>query len=259
MEVNNINPSVNNLQGLNSNIPLERTQSSSNIQESDQDSYNLSISALLKHDKSNLAIGLEESNTALAISKITLNTLEKQNTILDKIENTLENKDDNILNQEDIQNIKTLLNDFSLNTQNTKFDNKNLFTADYEENTILLSTEDDSIEIQKADLNTIVSNLKIQANDLPDTEDHFKALIKESKEIIQSYNKNFEEIESSVKEQASNSINNENKLLLENSSFKNINFANEVKDFSKTNISANIGLVAAQANIVQEQSVRLLK
>lgn len=258
MDINNINPSVNNLQNLNTNISLDKTSVNNKIENKEEDSYNLSISHLLTHDRTNLAIGLEESNNALAITKITLNTLNNQSNILNKIEDKFNKEENTLLKHEDVQEIKSLLNDFTNNTQNTKFENKNLFKADYEESSIYLSIQNDSIEIEKADLNTISSNLIKSANKLPENEEEFKNVLRESKELLNDHNNNFQNLESNIENIAKESILNESKLRSENSSFKEINFANEVKDFSKTNINANIGLVISQANIVQEQSVKLL-
>lgn len=48
-------------------------------------------------------------------------------------------------------------------------------------------------------------------------------------------------------------------LYNENKINKDRNFGKESTDFSKTNVNANMGyLAASQANIIQEQSVRLL-
>ena len=92
MDVNNINPNVNNLQNLNTSANLERLEGSSVVKNDDEESYKLSISALLTHDRSNLALGLEQANTGLAITKITQNTLQNQEKILDNIENKLDQK-----------------------------------------------------------------------------------------------------------------------------------------------------------------------
>ena len=62
-------------------------------------------------------------------------------------------------------------------------------------------------------------------------------------------------LETSARETIKDQIN----LYNENKFNKDKNFGKESSDFSKTNISANLGyLAASQANIVQEQSVRLL-
>ena len=258
MDVNNINPNIDNLQGLNPQVNLDRTHASSQVKNEEEDSYNLSISALLTHDRSNLALGLEQSNQGLAITKIAQNTLEEQSKILDKIENKFEKSEDQQLNNEDVLEVKSLLKDFAVETQNSKFDNKNLFAAQYEEKTITLSVDNNSLQIDKVDLKEITQNLNIQANKLPLEEAEFLEVLTQAKEIINTASSDFKGIEKNIELSAKENITQEGTVRVENSKYKEINFSNEVKDFSRTNIIANAGLIASQANIVQEQSVRLL-
>jgi len=258
MDVNNINPSVNNLQGLNPQVNLDKAHASGSIQNKEEDAYNLSISTLLTHDRSDLALGLEQSNQGLAISKITQNTLEKQEDILNKIENTLEKKDNQKINNQDVLEIKSLLNDFTSNSDNAKFDNKKLFAAQYEESTITLSIENNSLQIDKVDLNEITKKLKESSNKLPQEEAEFKAILEEAKILVNDFSQDFKEIEKNIESFAKETISQEDSSRRENSVYKEINFSDEVKDFSKTNISSNASLLASQANIVQEQSIRLL-
>lgn len=258
MDVNNINPNVNNLQNLNPQSNLERLEGASSIKNDDEESYKLSISSLLTHDRSNLALGLEQANTGLAITKITQNTLQNQDKILDKIENKLEKNDNQNLKREDINEIKNQLSEFSSNTNNAKFENKKVFAADWEESVITLSLENNSLQINKSDLRAVTSDLITKANNLPVQEEAFRVSIKEAKEVIASYSSEYKTLENNIQEFAKESLHIEENNRDTNTSLKNVNFANEAKDFTKTNINANIGLIAAQANIVQEQSVRLL-
>ncbi len=258
MDVNNINPNIDNLQGLNPQVNLDRTHSSAKINNEEEDSYNLSISALLSHDRSTLALGLEQSNQGLAISKIAQNTLEEQSQILNRIDNKLDKDENQQLSKEDVLEVKSLLKDFASETQNSKFDNKNLFAAQYEEKTITLSVDNNSLQIDKVDLKEITQNLNIQANKLPVEEAAFQEVLTQAKEIINTASSDFKGIEKNIELSAKENITQEDTQRLENSKYKEVNFSNEVKDFSKTNIIANAGLIASQANIVQEQSVRLL-
>ena len=83
-------------------------------------------------------------------------------------------------------------------------------------------------------------------------------MLTQAKEIINTASSDFKGIEKNIELSAKENISQEDTVRVENSKYKEINFSNEVKDFSRTNIIANAGLIASQANIVQEQSVRLL-
>ena len=90
-------------------------------------------------------------------------------------------------------------------------------------------------------LNNVMNKVSSSANQLKNTYDDF----------TEFGNK----LESSARETIKTQID----LYNDNKYNKDKNFGKESSDFSKTNINANLGyLAASQANIVQEQSVRLL-
>lgn len=69
----------------------------------------------------------------------------------------------------------------------------------------------------------------------------------------------FKDLQEKLKESAKSSIQDQISLSNENRKNKDLNFGKESNDFTKTNVMSNMGyLAASQANIVQEQSVRLL-
>ena len=69
----------------------------------------------------------------------------------------------------------------------------------------------------------------------------------------------FTEFGNKLESSARETIKTQIDLYNDNKYNKDKNFGKESSDFSKTNINANLGyLAASQANIVQEQSVRLL-
>ena len=85
-----------------------------------------------------------------------------------------------------------------------------------------------------------------------------KNVVSSSMEKLENTFNQFDNFSNQLKNIAKEDISKQFELYNEKST-ENINFGKEANDFSKTNINANVGyLAAAQANIVQEQSVRLL-
>ncbi|WP_226813933.1 hypothetical protein, partial [Aliarcobacter butzleri] len=85
-----------------------------------------------------------------------------------------------------------------------------------------------------------------------------KNTVSSSMEKLENTFNQFDNFSNQLKNSAKEDISKQFELYNEKST-ENINFGKEANDFSKTNINANVGyLAAAQANIVQEQSVRLL-
>ena len=76
---------------------------------------------------------------------------------------------------------------------------------------------------------------------------------------LQNIYDQFTDFGNKLEESARDSIKEQIDLFNQNKINKDRNFGKESSDFSKTNVNANAGyLAASQANIVQEQSVRLL-
>ena len=83
--------------------------------------------------------------------------------------------------------------------------------------------------------------------------------VSSSSNQLQSIYDQFTEFGNRLEYSARETIKEQVDLYNENKINKDRNFGKESIDFSKTNVNANLGyLAASQANIVQAQSVRLL-
>lgn len=262
MDINAINNGM--ISGLNSNSSLQLNKTSTNkIDNFQNESLNLNISNY-NVQRSEFAQNIQSLNDGIAISNISMNSIEKQqeylNNIQDKLQNSqiLENKND----------IRKSINEdlvaFNQLAYNTKYKNENLLTTQKEEDnsSINIDTNSQTFSIQKPNTaefaNTIfdaVNNKNLNnSENLENAKNLTSSFSNELENIYNQFNEFSNQLQNSAKENISEQFGLYNQKTVEAR-----NFGTESSDFSKTNINTNAGyLVASQANIVQEQSIRLL-
>eukprot|EP00767_Chilomastix_cuspidata_P008117 gnl/Chilomastix_cuspidata/9171.p1 GENE.gnl/Chilomastix_cuspidata/9171~~gnl/Chilomastix_cuspidata/9171.p1 ORF type:complete len:268 (+),score=13.55 gnl/Chilomastix_cuspidata/9171:48-851(+) len=265
MDINNVNSNINTLNN-STDYQLNKTNDSSKI-ENKSSFLNLTINEY-NQKRDELSESLQTFNEGLGVSSIAQKGLEKQIDYLKNIETKLENVE-NKENIEDKNIIKNDLNKELLNFReeafSTQYNKEKLLLQDeYEEDfSISISTKEAYFSIDKPNTPEIATRIgqEISRSDLNDnqslqsTKDQISLGIKELEGIKESFNELSNNLESSARESISEQIN----LSKQNLKNKEINFGQEMNDFSKTNVTANMGyLAASQANIMQEQSVRLL-
>lgn len=263
MDVNNIS---NNISTLNnsSSLQLEKSQSSSRVENDSKDFLNLNINEYNKK-RDELSSNVQTLNEGIAATKISQISLEKQQENLVNIQNKLEK----INEYEDKNDIKQSINEdlrsFNQTAYETKFKKESLLVLDYndEKNSIDINTKDANFSIAKPNTASYANEIFETTNnsDLNNPEALNGVLNKVSSSISQLQNtyEEFTEFGNKLEMSARDTIQNQIDLHNENMYSKSKNFGKESSDFSKTNISSNLGyLAASQANIVQEQSVRLL-
>lgn len=266
MDVNSIN---NNISSLN-NAPqqqIDRANSTEQIDNKDE-FLKLSISDYNKK-RDELSQSLQAFNEGIGISKTAENGLEKQKEYLQNIQEKLtsiknddtEGLDKNIQKNE----VTSELLKFREEAFQTKYNNENLISIDdYEENlSINITTKEAYFSHDKPNTPDIASQLaqEVSKSDFNNTEalDNTINKVETSINQIQNLKDQFTDLGNKLESSARVSIQDQVELSNQNRANKEINFGKEVNDFSKTNVQANVGyLAASQANIVQEQSVRLL-
>jgi flagellin len=101
----------------------------------------------------------------------------------------------------------------------------------------------------------------ISKNDLNNQEqlNETIVIVKESIKALDDVHSQFQDLRTNLVESARESIQEQKDLTNQNRITKQYDFPKEVTDFTKSNVIANAGyLAASQANIVQEQSVKLV-
>ena len=264
MDVNSINN--NNISTLNSSasLQLERSSSTNKVNNTPKDALNLNINDY-NEKRDELSLNVQSLNNGIAASKIAQNSIEKQQEYLINVQNKLEK----ITNYEDKNDIKQSINEdlrsFNQIAYETKFNKESLLVINnYDDKTsIEVNTKNSNFSIAKPNTATYANEIfeAVNTSNLndPNTLNGVVNKVASSANQLQNTFEEFTEFGNRLETSARETIKDQINLYNENKFNKDKNFGKESSDFSKTNISANLGyLAASQANIVQEQSVRLL-
>ena len=264
MDVNSINN--NNISTLNSSasLQLERSSSTNKVNNTPKDALNLNINDYNKK-RDELSLNVQSLNNGIAASKIAQNSIEKQQEYLINVQNKLEK----ITNYEDKNDIKQSINEdlrsFNQIAYETKFNKESLLVINnYDDKTsIEVNTKNSNFSIAKPNTATYANEIfeAVNTSNLndPNALNGVVNKVASSANQLQNTFEEFTEFGNRLETSARETIKDQINLYNENKFNKDKNFGKESSDFSKTNISANLGyLAASQANIVQEQSVRLL-
>ena len=263
MDINSIN---NNISSLNtsSSLQLEKTNSSSSSKVSNKESLNLSINEYNKK-RDELSINVQSLNDGIAITKIAQNSIQKQQDYLSNIQDKLQNLD-NFNNKNEIkQSINEDLRSFNQVAYETKFKKESLLSIDYYDDkaTIDINTKNANFSLAKPNTPTYANEIFELGNnsDLnkPEAVIELQNKVQSSSNQLKNTYEEFTEFGNRLEYNARETIKEQVDLYNDNKINKDKNFGKDSSDFSKTNVNANAGyLAASQANIVQEQSVRLL-
>ncbi|WP_206193934.1 flagellin [Aliarcobacter skirrowii] len=263
MDINAINNtnSIQNLNNLNSNqnIALEKSQlkySVEDFQSSESTSLAVSKSSIIRSEFSQ---DIQSTNETIAKTKIAEASMNNLQDFLKNIDQKLQNSE-NLQNKNDLkQEINQELRDFNQLAFSTKYKDENLIASRYsdDQDSITLSANGSLYSITKPNIANFTNNIfdAINNSDLNNPENLQKAIksVEDTAAQIGNIANEFENFSKQLIEDVRNRIDEQR--------YNNnvIDFGKESSDFTKANININAGyLAASQANIVQEQSVRLL-
>ena len=263
MDINSINSSVSSL-NTSSSLGLERASSASKTGKISEEGSNLYISEYNKK-RDELSLSVQSLNEGIAISNIAQSSLDKQQEYLKNVQTKLENassyEDKNDLKQ----SINSDLRSFNQVAYETKYKKESILANDYnsDSTTIDINTKNGTFSIEKPNTPTYANDIFELSNnsDLnnPDSLNAVKNKVQTSLNELQNSSDKFNQFGNTLQTTAKETIKEQVDLYNENKINKDRNFGQDSTDFSKTNVSTNMGyLAASQANIVQAQSVRLL-
>lgn len=267
MDVNSINNSIANLnnvpqQGLEKNNSIHNTAKVTN-----DEALNVTISSSYQQQRDELSHSLQSLNEGIAITEIGKQGLQKQENVLKTLQEDLYRTNTDEALSIDAQNTKTNiakgLQEFNSIAQNTRFQNEQILVANEQSLPINISTKNDTFSISPVNTQAISSALAqdIYNNPLQSEEDVNKAIgdIQTAVGHTSGLFDRFASLEQDIENSARDTITEQIELSKQNSKLRDVDFGAEASDFSKTNVSSNLGFLAgAQANIIQEQSVRLI-
>ncbi|QKF82091.1 hypothetical protein [Halarcobacter ebronensis] len=268
MNINNIDNNLASVNSLSNNKNIATSSAKTNAEYEESDSYSLSIKEYNKR-RDELSASLQAYNTGMGKTTVAQKGIQTQQEFLQNMKNKLEN-----INEKDTQStnnnkIKEEINKELLKFREvafqTTYNREKLISVDnYDQNkTIEVSTIETYYSINKPNTPQIASAIshEIGKNDLNTKEGISNSLnsLDEGIENLKNIESQLEELRTNLQKSARESIQEQTSLSNQNKKNSTINFPKESNDFTKENISSNSGyLVSSQANIVQEQSVRLL-
>ena len=268
MDVNSINNNINTLNNSTS-LQLDKTSSNNQVDKVESQSLSLNINEYNQR-RDELSLNVQALNGGIAATRIAENSLDKQQEFLRNIQTSLETlrDEDNSSFQraEDVRaDINKELQNFNQVAYETKFANQNLLSTDpYDESTTLeISTSNENFRIERPNTPQIANDIFESLNEInltnPDQLQNAIGRVEESARQLQNITNEFTEFGNRLESSARENIQEQQNLYNQNRANQNRDFGKDSSDFSKSNVNANAGyLAASQANIVQEQSVRLL-
>ena len=263
MDVNSIN---NNISTLNNSsaLQLEKSNSASKIPSNNKEFLNLSINDYNKK-RDELSLNVQSLNEGIAISKIAQNSIGKQQEYLGNVQTKLENANSYEDKNDLKQSINEDLRNFNQVAYETKFKKENIIATNYydDKKSIDINTKNANFSIEKPNTPTYANEIFELSNnsDLNNSTnlEQVSSKVRTSSNQLKNTYDDFTEFGNKLEFSAKETIKAQVDLYNENKINKDRNFGQESTDFSKTNVNANLGyLAASQANIVQAQSVRLL-
>ena len=270
MDINDVSTISNNV-NLN-NIPkqyVEKSKYSNSVNPLDEkdDALKLTITDIYNKKRDELSHSLQNLNEGIAITQISINGLINQQNNLKNIENSLiklENSGDYEANRFDTANeISIELNSYNEQAQNATYKKRSLLNDQYGDEVINIVTPSKNFLLKGLNTKEISQNLvnNLSTNTLSSSE-NIKNAIDNTMEALSNslaFSDDYTKIQNEMKQTARTTLNEQLNLLKENSKLKDLNFGSDISTFSKTNISSNLGyLAASQAHIIQEQTSKLL-
>ena len=259
MDINAINSS-NNIQNLNnsSSLNVQKSQlkySIGDFQNENTANLNVSQSSILKSEFSQ---DIQSINDGIAKSKIAQTSMDKLQDFLKNIQNKLENSQNYQDKNELKQAINQDLKEFNIQAFETKYKDEALIANRYsdEQESIQVSSNSNLFSIDKPNVANFTNDIfsAVNNSDLNNSQnvDYALSVVSNSSRQLQNFSNQFSDFSKQLEDDAKNKIS-------EQSFNKLVDFGKESSDFTKSNIVLNAGyLAASQANIIQEQSVRLL-
>ena len=258
MDVNSINSNISTL-NTSSSLNLEKVSSSKPINKISEDSTNLYINEYNKK-RDELSLNVQSLNEGIAITKMAQNSIEKQQEYLGNVQTKLENANSYEDKNDLKQSINEDLRNFNQVAYETKFKKENIIATNYydDKKSIDINTKNANFSIEKPNTPTYANEIFELSNN-SDLNNSTNSKVRTSSNQLKNTYDDFTEFGNKLEFSAKETIKAQVDLYNENKINKDRNFGQESTDFSKTNVNANLGyLAASQANIVQAQSVRLL-
>ncbi|MEA3354765.1 MAG: flagellin [Campylobacterota bacterium] len=257
---------IQGLSGVHANT-LEKIGSAKAINKAADDPSGLAISDSLGVQKSSLTQSLQNMNSGIAMTTIAQGGIKEQQTILENIKlQTLQAMNDTTSDEGKdaiAQQISKYIDQYEQIASSTTYNGQTLLeTAGEVSDDISIVGDETIIPLDKADTRTISESLKSFLSDFTSNPDSMSGLldaVDEGIDKLSTYSSNYGSAQNQFEAYAKNAMATEKEVASARSTVLDIDYAQEVADFSKSNLQTQIGfLMQTQANALQAKNIALL-
>jgi flagellin len=259
-----------NIQGLSQVQAgqIERLSSGQAINKAADDASGLAIADQLGLQKSSLAQSVENFNSGIAMSTIAQSGIASQKELLENIKTETLKAMTGTTSQEGrdaiAEQISKYVQQFEQIADTTTYNGQDLLktSGDPAADDISITGEDTMVSLEKADTTSLSDTLKSFLADFSTNSSSRDALldaVDSGIDQLASYASDFGSASNALESLARNYLTAETNTAAAKSTIMDLDYAEEVSDFNKTSLQAQIGyLMQSQANAVQARSVTLL-
>lgn len=261
INTNNNLSSISNAQSSS----LEKISTGLAINKASDNSSSLSIAENIDNQRSTMHQALENVNSGIAMSAIAQGGLKEQSKILDEI-NTLSiqamTSTTSMQGKEAIKNeISALLDSFDAVASRTTYNGTELLSGEEQDLSIVVDG-DSLINMQSQDTVKVSDRMRSYLGDFTMDTEAMTSLFDANSlgmDAINEFATAYSSSSNAMVTSGRSSLAQETTMAEANSTILETDYSKEVSDFSKTNIMAQIGMLAStQANAMQQKNVSLL-
>jgi flagellin len=247
-----------------SSTPVDQISNSNSIEKTSNDNSTISaVDGLEIYDRA-VSQSIEKLAGGIALANIAQDGIDIQKNILENIKEIF--VVDQVTQEESSnkEKIEKLIQEYQSVVETTKFNNESLLKVDDESlDDLSIVTDEEIVSIYKADTTSVVDTIKSLLNNATSNPDARVTILDEIDKGIDQLNNfsnNFQEVSDQLETTIKKQLEQANEALKENKTVSDIDYAQEVTDFNKTNIMAVVGyFMQAQANAHTQRTVEILK
>ncbi len=263
MNINSSYTGLNPVSDLQS-TSLERIGSSQAINSASDDASGLAIADALGLQKSSLTQTIENMSSGIAMGSIAQSGLASQKEILENIKTETLKAMNGTTSQEGKdaieQQISKYIEQYEQVANSTTYNGETLLKTHGDISDELSIVGDETIiDMEKSDTTSISDKLKAFMSDFANNGASILETVDAGLNQLSEYQSDFGSAVNAMESNARNAISTEKEMASAMSTILEIDYSKEITDFSKSNIMAQIGMIATtQANAVQSRNISLL-
>jgi flagellin len=246
---------------------VEKLSNGLAINKASDDTSGLAIADSLGVQKSSLSQSVENTISGVALSNIAQSAISNQQDILEEINTLTLQAMTSTTSAEGrdaiAQQIDKYIEQYDQITNSTTYNGEQLLkTSGDSSDDMSVVGEDTIVEISKADTTSISDSLKSFLNDFPtDPNAQIGMLdaVSQGMTQLKTYASDYGSASNQLESMTRNYMTQETNTARAQSTIMDIDYSNEVADFSKTNLLTQVGyLMQTQANAQQQKNIALL-